>query len=137
MIRRQMEAMTRNRLTLLAMTFLFAACDDQSTSEALDEALYIQGEIVFERLCSTCHDDRARANKIGPYLVGLMGRRAGSATGFKYSLAMRASDIDWNADALDAFLADPTTTVPGTMMVIEPVDEPAERAALIYYLTQQ
>jgi cytochrome c len=137
MIRRKMEAMTRNRLTLPAMAFLLAACDDQSTSEALDEALYMQGEIVFERLCSTCHDERARAHKVGPYLVGLMGRRAGSVSGFNYSPAMRALDVEWGADALDAFLVDPTTTVPGTMMVIEPVDDPAERAALIYYLTQQ
>jgi cytochrome c len=129
--------MTPNRLAILAIALAISACRDESTSDDFDEALYARGEIVFQRLCSTCHEERERWNKVGPSLAGLMGRRAGSVSGYEYSAAMREFDIEWDEDALVAFLVDPTITVPDTKMVIEPVDDPDERAALIYYLKQQ
>jgi cytochrome c len=125
---------TRNVLAILATVFVLAACDEQSTTVVVDEALYAQGKIAFQRLCTTCHDGR---DKVGPDLAGLMGRRAGSVSGFDYSPAMRAFDIKWDADALDAFLIDPPATIPGTKMVVEPVDDLDERTAVIYYLTQR
>lgn len=122
---------------MLAMSLLLAACEEDSTPEIADQALYGRGRIVFERFCASCHEVQARAHKIGPHLVALVGRRAGSAHGFEYSPAMRDFGHAWDADTLEAFLVDPPTTIPGTKMVIEPVDNPAERAAVIYYLMQQ
>jgi cytochrome c len=128
--------MARSRFPVLLVTTLFlVACDDGPGGD-VDEALYAQGEISFQRLCSSCHERRTRLHHVGPYLVGVEGRRAGSLRSFDYSPAMRDFGLRWDADALDAFLADPRTTVPGTKMAIEPIADPDERAALIYYLIQ-
>jgi len=136
-IKSEVRLRARTRLTLIAMALLLAACDDQSRPEVVDETLYAQGQRVFLRLCRGCHQVEMRRNTIGPHLVDLMGRRAGSVDGYDFSPAMREFDIEWDAESLYAFLLDPPTTVPGTKMVIEPVDDPDESAAVIYYLTQQ
>jgi cytochrome c len=54
--------------------------------------------------------------------------------GFPYSDAMRASGIVWNRQTLDAFLADPLGTVPGTFMTYAGIQDPQERAQLIAFL---
>src|SRR5580658_7997704 len=65
--------------------------------------------------CSVCHDT-GPANKIGPTLFGIVGRKAGTAQAFRYSRAMKRSKIVWNEEALGAYLADPQATVPGNAM---------------------
>jgi cytochrome c len=70
---------------------------------------------------------------MGPNLNKLFGRKAGTAPGFAYSPALKASGIVWDAKTLDAYLAAPTKVVPGTRMVVK-VPDPARRAALITYL---
>ena len=47
---------------------------------------------------------------------------------------MRASGIVWNRQTLDAFLADPLETVPGTFMTYAGVQDPEERAHLLAFL---
>ena len=42
------------------------------------------GEKVF-RKCQACHEGKAPRNKVGPQLVGSVGRAAGTVEGFKYS----------------------------------------------------
>jgi cytochrome c len=73
---------------------------------------------------------------MGPNLHGLFGRRAGAVAGFNYSPAVKESNIVWNAETLDQFLAAPTRMVPGTRMVTR-VADPARRAALIAYLNAE
>lgn len=128
--------MTRRTAPILAMALLLAACDDTS-GDATDEALYAQGQKAFERLCSSCHDAQTRAHRIGPHLVGLEGRPAGSVEAFDFSPAMRSFGATWDAKTLDTFLAAPLSAVPGTKMVIEPVTDAAQRAAVVYYLMRQ
>ena len=127
--------MTLNKsMMIFAMPLLFAACDDKSAAE-VDQARYAHGQIVFERLCSSCHDAKTRSHRVGPYLVGVEGRRAGTVSGFDFSPAMRAYGTEWDAKSLDAFIAAPTIAVPGTKMVINPVSDTADRTDVIYYLT--
>lgn len=48
----------------------------------------------------------------------VLGRRAASLPNFGYSKALRGSGLIWDAAALDRFLTNPTTAVPGTTMVV-------------------
>ena len=95
-----------------------------------------RGQVYFRENCSLCHDDSSnKASFQGPPLYGVVGRKAGS-TDFGYSAAMKsagASGKVWNADALNAFLADPQKSVPGTQMPVK-VDDPKARKDVIAYL---
>ena len=96
------------------------------------------GATVFQSFCAVCHSvDKPARNKIGPSLVGVVGRKAGAAPGFSYSSAMKAHGQVWTAANLDAFLAAPSKTVPGTSMTFAGVKDTAKRANLIAYLKQQ
>ena len=64
----------------------------------------------------------------------MIGRQAGSLEGFAYSDALAASDIVWDAQTLDRFLADPAASVPGTYMAVGAVPDDERRAAIIAYL---
>jgi len=91
------------------------------------------GETLFRQRCQSCHSVAAgRTTPLGPNLVGVVGRKAGS-TPFRYSPALKASGLTWSRATLDRFLAAPTRTVPGTRMVVA-VPDAAQRAALIGYL---
>ena len=46
------------------------------------------GEKVFNK-CKACHVADEAQNRVGPHLVGIFGRQAGSVEGFKYSDAMK------------------------------------------------
>jgi cytochrome c len=93
-----------------------------------------QGETLFKQRCATCHAVGGKGGKIGPDLTKVAGRRAGS-TAYAYSTAMKGSKIVWSGKTLDAYLAAPTKTVPGTKMVIA-VSKPEDRAAIVSYLTK-
>lgn len=84
--------------------------------------------------CVACHSFAAGQNKIGPALAGAVGRKAGTAPGFAYSPAMKASGLTWDAATLDRYLANPRGVVPGTKMIFAGIPAPADRANLIAYL---
>jgi cytochrome c len=90
-----------------------------------------RGEQLYAR-CAACH--ALEYDRVGPRHCDLLGRRAGSIQGFTYSLAMKHSELVWNKETLNRFLADPLKTVPGTTMTYAGVDDPKERADLIAYL---
>lgn len=125
------------RICAILVAIFLAACDEGQERNAAGEALYADGRIAFKRLCASCHELRTRVHLTGPYLVGVEGRRAADLKGYDYSPAMRDFGLSWDTDTLDAFLADPRTTIPGTKMAIEPIDDPDKRAAIIYYITQR
>ncbi len=89
------------------------------------------GREIYER-CGACHS--LERDRVGPRHCSLFGRRAGSVPGFAYSEAMRNSDIVWNRQTLDAFLADPLGTVPGTFMTYAGIQDPKQRADLLAFL---
>jgi len=92
------------------------------------------GAKIYAR-CEACH--ALAYDRTGPRHCGLIGRKAGSVSGFDYSDAMKRSGIVWNAQTLDRFLGDPVKTVPGTTMGYAGVKDPKERADLIAFLQQQ
>ncbi len=88
--------------------------------------------------CKVCHNfAKGQANKIGPALHGVVGRKAGSAPKFNYSAALKAKaagGLVWNAATLDPWLAAPAKYMPGTKMAYAGLKDPAARKAVIAYL---
>lgn len=91
----------------------------------------LPGAKVYQAKCSVCHS--LDANKIGPAHRGVYGRAAGSAPGYGYSPAVKASGIVWNDKTLDQWLQGPQKMVKGARMYFT-VPDAAERAAVIAYL---
>jgi cytochrome c2 len=79
------------------------------------------GKVYFSQTCRQCHsaEDGDGGGEIGPSLVGVFGRTAGVGDSrFAYTKALTDSKLVWNREALDRFLTDPATTVPGTTMAL-------------------
>jgi cytochrome c len=118
-----------------ALALLFAAAALAGPAAAQDAAA---GAEVFKSQCSACHSvEKPPANKTGPSLVGVVGRKAGTAPGFTYSAPMTAYAKVWTAARLDTYLTAPMQTVPGTKMVFMGVKDAAKRANLIAFLKRQ
>jgi cytochrome c len=91
------------------------------------------GEKLFT-VCKTCHVAEKGVNRVGPSLWGVVGRKAGSIEGFKYSPANKNSGIVWTEDNLFTYLAAPQKFMPGTYMAYAGMKPPQDRADLIAYL---
>lgn len=92
------------------------------------------GKKVFMR-CIACHAVQPTAGpKMGPNLAGVVGRKSGSAAGFKYSAAMQKAKLTWNEATLDKWLTKPSAVVPGTSMAFAGIPNADERAAVIAYM---
>jgi len=95
-----------------------------------------EGAKVFSK-CKACHSiAKAGGNKIGPALWGVLGRKAGSLTDYKYSKAMTAYGKSWTFEEMDGFLTKPKEWVKGTKMSYAGLKNEKDRAALILYMNQ-
>lgn len=93
------------------------------------------GADLFDTYCSDCHSVSAKvANRKGPSLFRVWGRKAGGIPGFKYSGAMVASNIIWTPQTLNAYLANPKAVVPTGIMKFKGMPKPGERTDMIAYL---
>jgi cytochrome c len=97
-----------------------------------------RGERVFQR-CFACHSIVAGENKLpGPNLRTVVGRRAGTWPGFRYSPALieagKTRGLVWTREALEAYLTDPERFVPGTEMGSTGLREADDRRDVIDYL---
>jgi len=111
------------------MLLVLGACLNPPMSAADPDAG--SGKDVFERRCSGCH--AVDISKEGPALRGVVGRKAGTAAGFQYSDALRASGIKWDEGLLLKWLENPDAMVKGTDMEFR-VAKPEERGAVVAYL---
>ena len=91
------------------------------------------GKKVFKK-CKSCHS--FTKNKLGPSLGNIIDQKAGIVEGFKYSKAMKNSDIIWNACTLDGFLKKPKKYIKGTKMRFAGLKKKSHRDALIEYLKE-
>jgi cytochrome c oxidase assembly protein subunit 11 len=93
------------------------------------------GRELFATVCSTCHS--LNANKIGPPLNGVVGRQAGSVSGYPYSSALTQAQVVWNAATLDKWLTNPRGFIPGTTMPLSIPDKVRRRDIIAYLETLQ
>ena len=97
-----------------------------------------RGAEVFKAQCSACHLAKPtdKTPPIGPQLLGVVGRRAGTWDHFNYTPAMKkaGATITWDAKLLDKYLENPYAVVPGAAMGLL-VPAPSHRADVIAYLS--
>ena len=75
-----------------------------------------RGQLVASR-CQGCHAlEEGGANRVGPNLFGVVGRRVASSNGFAYSQALRSVSGRWTEATLRRYVADPAGYAPGTSM---------------------
>ena len=96
------------------------------------------GKKVFNK-CMACHDAVNDKDKVGPSLVGVIGRKAGSKESFqaKYSEAMKtagAGGLVWDEANLALYLRAPKLKVPGNKMGFSGLTNDADIANVIAYL---
>jgi len=91
----------------------------------------VRGKAIFEKRCIGCH--AMEADREGPRLAGVYGRKAGSVPGFTYSAGLKNLGLAWNDATLERWLSDPDMVVPDNNMNIS-VPKAEERRDLIAYL---
>lgn len=94
------------------------------------------GKKVFNR-CMACHDATTDHDKVGPHLLGVVGRTAGTAADFHYSQAMKdagAGGLVWDEANLALYLRAPKLKVPGNKMAFNGLASDADIANVIAYL---
>lgn len=95
------------------------------------------GERAFWTRCSTCHSATEDRTKIGPTLLGILGRPIASVPGFDYSDALKElgdTGAIWDEANLSLYLTDPRAFVAGNKMSFQGVKDPGKVANIIAYL---
>jgi cytochrome c len=93
------------------------------------------GAEVF-RACVACHTLGAeQANRAGPTLAGIFGRRIATLPGYHFSEALKRLDIVWTPETVSRlFEIGPSAYTPGTKMPEQRIGSEQDRAALVKFL---
>lgn len=123
---------------LVSGALFVAACSGPAEPKkegpvALHAGVVEDGRRAFGQ-CRSCHAIEPGVNRVGPSLHAVVGRAAGSVPDYRYSKAMAASGVVWTDEALEAYLENPRTHVPGTKMSFAGVSDPQRRRDLVAYL---
>ena len=120
--------MTQATLILPVLCLVMASAPGLAAAPAGDAA---RGHDIYDSRCSACHS--IDANRVGPAHRGVYGRKAGSAPGYAYSPALRASHVVWTEPTLNRWLTNPQAFIPGARMGFQ-VADPRDRADVIAWL---
>ena len=95
------------------------------------------GAEVF-RACVACHTlSEQDAQRAGPTLAGLYGRRIASLPGYRFSDALKAMDIVWTPETVSKlFELGPNAYTPGTKMPEQRIGSAKDRKALTDFLAR-
>lgn len=94
------------------------------------------GAQVFKK-CSACHTAAEPANRVGPSLMGVVGRPVATFAGYGYSDAMKAFGEGgkvWDESLLAEYLLSPKAMVTGTKMSFAGLKKPQDIENVIAYL---
>ncbi len=107
----------------------------QTSSASVDTPI-ARGEIQFARKCSICHTlTPDSANRAGPTLHRIFGRRIATLPGYAYSPELKTLDITWTPATLSKlFEIGPDKFTPGSKMPLQVMTDRTERDDLVAYL---
>ncbi|MDB5374444.1 MAG: cytochrome c family protein [Belnapia sp.] len=115
--------------TLLSAAALLSAPAHAQDAEA--------GQRVFNQ-CRACHTiNEGGRNGVGPNLHGIVGRKAASLEGFRYSASIREKaegGLTWDETSLRAYIANPKAVVPAGSMSYPGLRNEQQLNDLIAYL---
>ena len=95
------------------------------------------GKKVFKK-CSSCHViAKGGKNKIGPVLYGVLGKKSGSVSGYKYSKALSGYGKVWSFKEMNNFLIKPQAYIKGTKMAYAGIKNEKDRASVMLYMNTQ
>ena len=94
-----------------------------------------RGADIF-RACVACHTLGAdQANRAGPTLAGIFGRRIATVPGYNFSESLKRLDIVWTPETVSRlFEIGPSAYTPGTKMPEQRIGSEQDRAALVQFL---
>jgi cytochrome c len=128
-----MTMKTRVLVSATFMTLLLpqAALAQDGNAEA--------GEDVFKK-CRACHAvGPDAANKVGPQLNGIIGRKSGTVEGFNYSDANKeagANGLVWTEVELLKYLENPQAFMPKNKMAFAGLKDEQDRKDVLAYLAK-
>jgi len=93
---------------ILISAFLTLAIEASESGDA------INGERLYQRLCSACHS--IKTNRIGPKHQNVFGQLSGSVDGYSYSDALLSAKLLWSESSLERWLSNPEAVIPGQKM---------------------
>jgi cytochrome c len=138
-MRQFMSTQLRKRLRLIAAVsgIAYLSLPPSALPQAPQGAEPASEQQAFNNACRTCHIMREGDNRLGPNLHKVVGRKAGSISGYNYSSAMKEADFVWDEAKLDRFIANPDEVVPGhNMKPYGGLASKEDRAKIIAFLAQ-
>jgi cytochrome c len=95
-----------------------------------------EGESSFSK-CLPCHSvGDGAANKDGPQLNGLNGRKIGTASGYRYSKGYQEAGIVFNESVFSKYIRNPDEMIPGARMPFMGITNENAISNLWAYLSQ-
>src|SRR5712671_4787471 len=107
----------------------------ETTGDPLAAYVGDRGADIF-RACVACHTLGAeQANRAGPTLAGIFGRRIATVPGYNFSESLKRLDIVWTPETVSKlFEIGPLAYTPGTKMPEQRISSEQDRAALVQFL---
>ena len=96
------------------------------------------GEKLYKQNCAACHAIAKDAPMgMGPNLLGVIGRQAGTMAGFPYSNEFKGAlnGKDWTPELLDKWLEQPQNVAKGTYMMYQQADGSVRKEIIEYLKT--
>ena len=85
------------------LSFVLTAAIALASSSAFADGDAKKGKKVFKK-CKSCHSMEVDKHKVGPSLAGIIGRKAGTANGFKKYKALKGADFSWDEENISEFV---------------------------------
>ena len=126
----------RSFTTVRIVSGLFALAADLIAAGQAPAQPPAAGPEAFNNYCRTCHSIKEGDNRLGPSLYQVIGRKAGTLSGYgNYSQAMKSSGITWDETTLEKFVTNPEAVVPNNnMKPFKGVTDAAARQKIVAFL---